>query len=1500
MTEETRTYSSDERFHEAIAAFEEARDAGSNPTVTEWLKRYPDVADRLREYFADARNLRGLASPIAVPATLLPDIPDYDIIEPVAAGTGGMGMVFKARKQSTQQIVALKVIRPDLLENLTPDQRRKTVERFITEARVAALLEHENIVKVYDVGEIEGRPYYAMRYVEGKSLSGLIQDGTVPSGRAAAYIEQIARAVHLAHQHGIIHRDLKPNNILVESKSDKPLVADFGLAKLLVRDQEMTRTGDIMGAPPYMSPEQALNSAGVTTATDVYGLGATLYALLTGRPPFQGDTAVATLKKVVEEEPLSPRKINSAVPRDLETICLKCLEKDPKKRYESADQLAGRLRLFLENRPIPDRPVSRTEKLWRWCRRNPVVAGLLATVVLVVVTGIAAVLQQLDRAVTAEAAERNRADELGEANAKLQEEQKETKRQRKLASDRADENEDNLANTTMQLARARFEENSVSLAEELLEQLKPKYRQSPWKLLKNYVAGSPVTLRGHQHNVTSVMFSPDGQTLASGSDDQTVKLWDARTGQELRTLRGHQNDVRSVTFSPDGQTLASGSYDVKLWDARTGQELRTLRASGGTSVAFSPDGQTLASGSSSDKTVKLWDARTGQELRTLRGHQNDVRSVTFSPDGQTLASGSGDYTVKLWDVRTGQELRTLRSSRRPTSFVEPVQGISHQDYVNSVTFSPDGQTLASGSSDQTVKLWDVRTGQELRTLREHQDAVISVTFSPDGKTLASGSSDKTVKLWDARTGQELRTLRGHQKYVLSVTFSPDGQTLASGSGDQTVKLWDVRTGQEHRTLRGHQGDVFTVTLNPDGQTLASASWDRTVKLWDVRTGQEHRTLGGHQGIVWSVTFSPDGQTLASGSQDTTVKLWDARTGQELRTLRGHQSEVRSVTFSPDGQTLASGSNDHTVKLWDARTGQELRTLRGQHIVWSVTFSPDGQTLASGSEDNTVKLWDARTGQELRTLRGHQHVVTSVTFSPDGQTLASGSGQRVKLWDARTGQELRTLRGHQGGVNSVTFSPDGQTLASATWDKTVKLWDARTGQELRTLRGHQGGVNSVTFSPDGQTLASGSNDHTVKLWDARTVQGLRILRGHQSVVNSVTFSPDGKTLASGSDDKTVKLWDARTGQELRTLRGHQGGVISVTFSLDGQMLASGSQDKTVKLWDARTGRELRALRHGRQYGVYSVAFSPDGQTLASGSDGVKLWDARTGQELRTLHRHQGGVISVTFSPDGQSVFGSDSIGWVVGWDVRTGDEVDLSKAKFGSEGAGVWCPDGTFGREGAGVWCPDGTLFAVAGSGGGIYLVPKDIGPAEKKFRQRWTMPDPGEHLYQAQEADKNKQTFAAACRVGAYLNARSAFENGRDGKTAFIDGLTFAGILLKNGGQSPKKLVLRTKLAALQFPKRWQNREAYGAALFRDGDAEAAVRELTESIKARGDAKPGIFCCHFLALAHHKLGHKDEAKGWLAKAVLAKDAPWREMFIDRALRQEVASVLAGKDPPTTR
>ncbi|ARI81869.1 WD40 repeat domain-containing protein [Microcystis aeruginosa] len=606
-------------------------------------------------------------------------------------------------------------------------------------------------------------------------------------------------------------------------------------------------------------------------------------------------------------------------------------------------------------------------------------------------------------------------------------------------------------------------------------------------------------LEGHNSRVNSVSFSRDGKTLATGSDDGTIKLWDVETGQEIRTLSGHNGKVNSVSFSPDGKTLATGSED---------------------------------------KTIKLWNVETGEEIGTLSGHDGYVFSVSFSRDGKTLATGSDDGTIKLWDVETGQEIRTLSG---------------HNGKVNSVSFSSDGKTLAFDSDGGTIKLWyiDIETGKEIRTLSEwNRGCVYSVSFSNDGKTLATGSADKTIKLWNVETGEEIRTLSGHNGKVNSVSFSSDGKTLATGSADKTIKLWNVETGKEIRTLSGHNGEVHSVSFRSDGKTLASGSSDNTIKLWNVETSLEIRTLYGHNSTVFSVSFSSDGKTLATGSDDTTIELWNVGTGKEMRTLIGHNSTglcqleicselaVYRVSFSPDGKTLATSSDDNTIKLWNVETGQEIGTLRGHNgIVLSVSFSPDGKSLATGSWDKTIKLWNVETGQEIRTLKGHDSSVYSVNFSPDGKTLVSGSVDKtIKLWDVETGKEIRTLSGHNSYVSSVSFSSDGKTLATGSYDGTIKLWNGSTGQEIRTLSGHDGYVFSVSFSSDGKTLATGSEDKTIKLWDVETGEEIRTLSGHDGYVFSVSFSSDGKTLATGSEDKTIKLWNGSNGWDLDALMG----------------------------------------------------------------------------------------------------------------------------------------------------------------------------------------------------------------------------------------------------------------------------------------------------------------------------------------------------------------------------
>lgn len=588
-------------------------------------------------------------------------------------------------------------------------------------------------------------------------------------------------------------------------------------------------------------------------------------------------------------------------------------------------------------------------------------------------------------------------------------------------------------------------------------------------------------------------------------------------------------------------------------------------------VTFSPDGNYMAS--SADGEIRIWRATAGwfapQSHLSCQGHTTWASTINFSPDSRTLASGSADQTIRLWDVETGVCLHVLHG---------------HTGIVVTVSFSPDGRTLVSGSADQTVRLWDVQAGECLDILQGHTHTAWWMHFGLDGRTVASSRGDQTIRLWDGQTGEVLRVLQGHVDWVNWASFSPDGRTLASGSYDHTVRLWDVQTGRTLHVLEGHTKWLISVAFRSDGRVLASGSDDYTVRLWDVQTGKCLSILEGHTQPVRSVSFSPDGQTLVSGSDDQTIRLWDVRSGTCLHILQGYQNTVVSISFSPNGRTLASGSDDRIVRLWDVHTGEVLHAMLG-HDAWvgSVSVSPDGRTVASGSDDRTVRLWDVQTGVCLRILQGHTARVSSVSFSPDGRILASAGGDRdVWLWDAQTGEALGILEGHTNWVRSVCFSPDGRTVASSSIDRTVRLWDIQTKQPLRVLSGHTRTVESISFSPDGRTIATGSQDQTVRLWNVQTGEDLAILHEHTSWVRSICLAPNGRTLASGSDDQTVRLWDAQTGAPLAILVGHTQSVRSVSFAPDGGVLASSSADQTIRLWDLQTRTCLRILRSDRPY------------------------------------------------------------------------------------------------------------------------------------------------------------------------------------------------------------------------------------------------------------------------------------------------------------------------------
>ena len=625
-------------------------------------------------------------------------------------------------------------------------------------------------------------------------------------------------------------------------------------------------------------------------------------------------------------------------------------------------------------------------------------------------------------------------------------------------------------------------------------------------------------------------------------------------------------------------------------------------------IAYSPDGTQLAVASGIG--IWIYDAQTGEELDLLSGHTDEVVSVSFSPDGNTLASGGGmfDGTIRLWDVSTGTHIRTIPPQTR---WYPPGS-------VGSIAFSPDGNTLANKSH-----LLDVSAGKNIKTL-EHTRQVESVAFSPDGNTLATGDTDGRVILFDVSTGKNIKTLSGNTKWVFSLSFSPDGTTLASGSRGETF-LFDVSTGKNIRTLSGG----YSLSFSPDGKTLATATWggsrDSTIRLWDVSTGKNIKTISGGS----YVSFSPDGTTLASGSSGE-IRLWDVSTGKNIKTISGHTQS--SGEFSPGRNTLAIASGVD-IHLWEVSTSTHIMLTGHTDRVYRVLFSPDGYTLASGSGDGTIRLWDVSTGENIKTIPVHRYGI--VSFSPDGRTLASGSGSEILLFDVSTGMPIRTLRGgHACNIRSLSFSPDGNTLATGNSTATIFLFDVSTGENIKTLTGHTSHVDSVLFSPDGNTLASRGFfgfDEGIFLWDVSTRTHIRTLTGQQWVA-SMSFSPDGNTLVSGGGfmDGTIRLWDVSTGENIKTLTGHTS-VHSVAFSPDGNTLASGggSYDDTIRSWDVSTGENIKTLTgHTRNH--ISVSFSPDGNTLASKSgDGTMLlWELNPTRTAVWGDVNNDGVVNIT--------------------------------------------------------------------------------------------------------------------------------------------------------------------------------------------------------------------------------------------------------------------------------
>jgi WD40 repeat protein/DNA-binding SARP family transcriptional activator len=633
-----------------------------------------------------------------------------------------------------------------------------------------------------------------------------------------------------------------------------------------------------------------------------------------------------------------------------------------------------------------------------------------------------------------------------------------------------------------------------------------------------------------------------------------------------------------------------------------------------------------------------------------------------------LLSGGSPEQIALLSLRSMKTHYTLEGDAALAAAARlnyPVKLFTHTPAVWAVAFSPDAKYALTGSGDETARLWDVDSGQELHRFTGHTAMIASVTFSPDGKHIVTASADKSAILWNATTGEEIRRFVGHTLAMLGVTYSPDGKSIFTSAWDYTVRQWDVETGQEMRILRNGSYESASICISRDGKYLLTSG--STTLLWDLETGQTLHEFVTERNFTQATAFSADGNFALTGGTDNIGYLWDIKTGNQIHKFIGHTNILRSVKFSPDGRCVLTASGDHTIRIWDIETGQELRRFPCSADVSGAEISPDGTLVLAGSGDGRARIWRLDASSALPIFR-HGTSVSAVAFSPDGKLIVTGgAGGTARIWDAVTGQILHDLTVHTDSINyGVVFSPDGKYIVTASWDYTVRLWNAQTGDEVRQFSGHTAAVNSVEFSSDGKYIVTAGLD-IVRLWNASTGQEIRQFGESPAVCQRASFSPDGKfilTAASGFDDGKARLWEVATGKLIREYQSSMDGMSSVTFSPDGKYMLTAGVGKIVDLWEVQTGKQLHQLV-GHTNEIYTAAFSPDGKLIATASmdNTARLWDAQTGQELRRLIGHTAGLENVVFSPDGKYILTASDDGTAMLWDVDYHTTMDYLCSKM---------------------------------------------------------------------------------------------------------------------------------------------------------------------------------------------------------------------------------------------
>jgi WD40 repeat protein/tRNA A-37 threonylcarbamoyl transferase component Bud32 len=1231
-------------------------------------------------------------------------------------GRGGFGTVYLAHDPLLGHGVALKIPHPETRRS------QELQRRFEREARAASSLDHPNINAIYETGKTASDLFIASHYCLGPTLADWLKQRRAPvsSESAAKLIATLAGAVQHAHDRGVLHRDLKPSNVLLERITEPsnvapgeatfegfvPRLSDFGLAKILDEVSDDTRTGLVLGTPRYMAPEQAAGrSIEIGPRTDVYALGVMLYELLVGRPPFVGDTELETLRQIRSEEPISIRRLQPKVPRELDIICMKCLEKEPPRRYASAGDLAIDLRRFLERTPISARPPSVIRRIRVWTRRRPAQTVVLAAGLMVLLglpSGLIWHTMGLERAFHVAEQQRIRAEEFG-AQARGSE---------RLARANEATVQQHVYASEMRLANELLKQGDFHAVANLVDRHDPELasgsdrRGFEWWYLRRFHDIEKRSWPAHAGALSQLAFSADGRVLLTASfADQSAKTWEVPTGKLLTTVSMRkwvdERDNQVAAISPDGQLVATliDNRTVGVWNAVTGAAVARLPDEKPVlCVAFSPDGEYLVAGGAERST--LW--KCGQ-WHTAAGTIGSARLAVFSPDATTLATlewSPYSHEVQLWDVATLKVKRTK-------TFWWPILDLA---------YTQDGRNIAvvaEGPKSTTIAVYNPNTGDMTTSMTSGDDRFRRLSLSADSKLLASASQNGSLHLWEPLRGQARGNLRGPSKRLSQVVFSPDGRSFAASMSDGSIGIWDQTLLGSPQPVQAAAPSSGPLVFAPHERSLAVADTDGGVMLVNASTGHVEGVMKGHVGQVTDIAFSSDGRQLAT-TDGGHLRCWDINDKWQLWSI--DVEGAHSVAWSPSDKLLAVGGKQPFIRLFDVTTAAEVGVLEGHTgEISTVRFLPNGRQLASAGRDGTVRIWDLDARKEAYSPLAHDGPVLDLAVSSDGHLLAAGlSTNKLAFWKLAGGrapeQSDLSLPWLAGYHSSIQFSPDSKAVAVCGLSGVLVAYDPVARAPIYGLSGRGVHPASLAYSSDGRLMAVVSSTNVLSLWDITTWTGRRVLGAPLPAVRALAFSADGRSLAVASDD-SPGVEPQKHGYFPAPLTVHLNLPLPLLNRLkpsyiDRKYAPWQSTADSLRFWDVESGAEqFPVAAEQTPTMVPCVAWLQRRETLAAASQDGDLWAWDMTARQRVAHFHlgkqprveaagatypplvlqnsidrKGPAPVLAFSPDGSQLATVDRRGVVQLWD--TGD----------------WHEQRTLRQEHADPHClafsPDGATLAV--------------------------------------------------------------------------------------------------------------------------------------------------------------------------------------------------------------